>query len=182
MRDGYKNTSRVWWPSGATGQEPLVVWYHGGGFCLGDAAFEEEVCQRLCRGLNAVLVSVNYRLAPDDPFPTSINDCWDSLQWVRAGSRDEEICTIVLTMAVDCVSFSGIESKQKIRVYHQRQQRRRQYLRNSEPSSSRRRPHPHYGGLPRDAYCCTPKSCAGDTPGFIQKLRRKQRRTMFEPG
>ncbi|KFY25297.1 hypothetical protein V491_01824 [Pseudogymnoascus sp. VKM F-3775] len=88
MRDGYKNTSRVWWPSGATGQEPLVVWYHGGGFCLGDAAFEEEVCQRLCRGLNAVLVSVNYRLAPDDPFPTSINDCWDSLQWIASHSRE----------------------------------------------------------------------------------------------
>ncbi|OBT67233.1 hypothetical protein VE03_02595 [Pseudogymnoascus sp. 23342-1-I1] len=81
MRDGYINTSRAWWPSGATGKEPLVVWYHGGGFCLGDAAFEEELCQRLCRGLNAVLVSVNYRLlAPDYPFPTPINDYWDSLQ------------------------------------------------------------------------------------------------------
>ncbi|RDW59268.1 hypothetical protein BP5796_12192 [Coleophoma crateriformis] len=87
MPDGHQNSVEVFRPPISTGEEPLIVWYHGGGFCLGDAKYDEAFCRKLCLDLNAVVIGVNYRLAPEFPFPVPINDCWDTLQWISSHSQ-----------------------------------------------------------------------------------------------
>jgi acetyl esterase/lipase len=61
---------------------PLIVMYHGGGFCIGDLLTLTPLCRTLAMKLRAVVLNVNYRLAPEHPFPIPIHDSWDALRWV----------------------------------------------------------------------------------------------------
>ncbi|MFI9200338.1 alpha/beta hydrolase [Streptomyces sp. NPDC053048] len=54
---------------------PTVVYFHGGGFVVGDLDTHDGVCRRLCRDVGAVVVGVGYRLAPEFPFPSGFDDC-----------------------------------------------------------------------------------------------------------
>ncbi|KAK8138899.1 lipase 2 [Apiospora sp. TS-2023a] len=88
VRDDAEITVRIYRPKKGEpaahmqgGRRPLVVMYHEGGWSMGDLSDEEVNCRLFCRDLGAVCVNVNYRLAPDYPFPTWINDSWDALQW-----------------------------------------------------------------------------------------------------
>lgn len=56
---------------------------HGGGFCLGGLENEELNCRNFAEKLGAVCVNVDYRLAPEHPFPAAVDDSWDALKWVR---------------------------------------------------------------------------------------------------
>jgi acetyl esterase/lipase len=83
VRDGSTIPIRVHSPSKRpAGGSPLVVNYHGGGFILGDPDPSTDFCRSLVTAFRVVVVNVDYRLAPEHPFPTPINDAWDALQWV----------------------------------------------------------------------------------------------------
>ncbi|KAK8115032.1 lipase/esterase [Apiospora kogelbergensis] len=73
--------SHVAAPAAVAQSRPLIVMYHEGGWAMGDLTDEEVNCRLFCRDLGAVCVNVDYRLAPEFPFPTWINDSWDALQW-----------------------------------------------------------------------------------------------------
>ena len=74
---------RIYWPPVAEhGDLPVVVFYHGGGFALGDLDTHDPVARAHAVGAEAIVVSVDYRLAPEDPFPAGVDDCWAALQWV----------------------------------------------------------------------------------------------------
>lgn len=62
---------------------PVLLWIHGGGFVAGNAASSTPVCRRYANDLNALVVSVDYRLAPEHPFPAALDDCFAALTWVR---------------------------------------------------------------------------------------------------
>lgn len=61
----------------------VLVWMHGGGLVLGTADVAHERCSAMARDLNAVVVSVDYRLAPEAPYPAAIDDCAAVLAWVH---------------------------------------------------------------------------------------------------
>jgi acetyl esterase len=63
------------------GPHALVVYYHGGGCVLGDVAAYDGVARQLCADSGAVVVSVDYRLAPEHPFPAAAEDAWAALVW-----------------------------------------------------------------------------------------------------
>ncbi|KAE8717600.1 2-hydroxyisoflavanone dehydratase [Hibiscus syriacus] len=70
---------------------PTLVYFHGGGFCF-ESAFsfvETKFMNRLARLANAVVLSIEYRLAPEHPLPIAYHDCWAGLQWVVSHSNDE---------------------------------------------------------------------------------------------
>lgn len=67
---------------------PGIVWIHGGGFVLGDAAGDDARFDRWCKTLGVVGVSVNYRLAPEHPYPVPLLDCVRAVEWVRANADD----------------------------------------------------------------------------------------------
>lgn len=60
---------------------PVVVNYHGGGFVLGSARQCDWTCSIVAKQLDAVVVSVDYRLAPTHRFPAAVEDCYDALLW-----------------------------------------------------------------------------------------------------
>lgn len=64
-------------PSGA------VVWVHGGGMVLGRPEQSNDFCSRLSAELDVLVVSVDYRLAPEHPFPAALDDCTSALRWVH---------------------------------------------------------------------------------------------------
>jgi acetyl esterase len=74
---------RVYTPN-VSGTPPLLVYYHGGGFVIGDLNIADRLCRAIAHQVGCVLVSVDYRLAPEHPFPVPIDDSWRALLWCRA--------------------------------------------------------------------------------------------------
>jgi acetyl esterase/lipase len=80
---------RIYTPrqAGADGAHAVVVYYHGGGYVLGDLDAYDSVCRQLCHDSAAVVVAVDYRLAPEHPLPAAVDDAWAALLWVNEHAR-----------------------------------------------------------------------------------------------
>jgi acetyl esterase len=61
---------------------PVLVWYHGGGFVIGDLETADRTCRKLAIGAGALVISIDYRLAPEHPFPAGADDCITALRWI----------------------------------------------------------------------------------------------------
>jgi acetyl esterase len=72
---------RVYTPKG-DGPFPVVVFFHGGGFTIGSLTSHDPVARRIAAESEAVVVSVDYRLAPEHKFPAAVEDAFAALQWV----------------------------------------------------------------------------------------------------
>jgi acetyl esterase len=75
---------RLYRPLGA-GREPLpaLVYYHGGGWVIGDLDTHDTVCRSLANRAGCAIVAVDYRLAPEHKFPAAVEDAYDALAWVQ---------------------------------------------------------------------------------------------------
>ena len=73
----------------AAGPRPLVVYYHGGGFVFGYLRMGDWLCGQVASRVGAVVVSVDYRLAPVHRFPAAVEDSYAALSWVAANSAGE---------------------------------------------------------------------------------------------
>jgi acetyl esterase/lipase len=74
---------RLYRPATA-GPHPVVVYYHGGGWVLGGCDSDDPFCRDLCVRSDSIIVSVDYRHAPEAPFPAAVDDASSALQWVTA--------------------------------------------------------------------------------------------------
>jgi acetyl esterase/lipase len=72
----------VFTPTGGSAPRPVVLWLHGGGMCVGTPQIEATLSGRLARELDVVVVSPEYRLAPEHRFPAALDDCIASLKWM----------------------------------------------------------------------------------------------------
>lgn len=70
---------RVQRPGSASGPGPALLWIHGGGYVIGNAAQDDGLCQRFSRELGITVGSVDYRLAPEHPYPAALEDCYAAL-------------------------------------------------------------------------------------------------------
>ena len=61
---------------------PLLVWFHGGGWVTGSLETHDHLCRQLCNAAGAIVVSVDYRLAPEAKFPAAVDDCVAAWSWV----------------------------------------------------------------------------------------------------
>jgi acetyl esterase/lipase len=80
---------RIYWPPtdpGAGSAEPVpkpvLVFFHGGGFVVGDLDTHDGDARQHCVGADAIVVSVDYRLAPEHPYPAAVEDAWAATLWV----------------------------------------------------------------------------------------------------
>lgn len=83
MRDGATVSAELYAPA-ADQPLPVLLYFHGGGFTVGSVATHEPLCRHIAHLAHCAVVSVDYRLAPEWPFPTAVQDAWDSLAWLRA--------------------------------------------------------------------------------------------------
>ena len=72
--------ARIYRPE-ADGPLPTVVFFHGGGFVIGDLDTHDNQCRTVCREVEAVVLSLAYRLAPEDRFPAAVDDCRAAASW-----------------------------------------------------------------------------------------------------
>jgi acetyl esterase len=73
---------RIYHPPSTSGPAPAIVWYHQGGYVLGDLDSDHAFCTTISDRCGAVVVSVDYRLAPEHPFPAFVDDGLAAHQWV----------------------------------------------------------------------------------------------------
>ena len=78
---------------------PLIMYFHGGGWVHGDLDSSDSLCRSLAVRTNAVIVSVDYRLAPEIPFPGAVWDCYDAMVWAineknYLGINPKKYCSI----------------------------------------------------------------------------------------
>jgi acetyl esterase len=72
---------RIYTPRGE-GPFPVLVYFHGGGWVVGNLDTVDSLCRRLTNGVNCVVVSVDYRLAPEHKFPSASDDAYAAVEWV----------------------------------------------------------------------------------------------------
>jgi len=76
----------IYSPKKVINKIPCLLWIHGGGMVLGDAKYEKLRAINYVKKLNCTVVCVNYRLAPEFPYPCGLEDCYDSLEWITNNS------------------------------------------------------------------------------------------------
>jgi acetyl esterase/lipase len=83
-------------PREVPGLLPAVLWIHGGGMIIGNRHMDNAQLERWCRSFSCTCVSVEYRLAPEYPFPAPLEDCYAALLWMvkEAGQLQIDISRI----------------------------------------------------------------------------------------
>jgi acetyl esterase len=78
---------RVYTPEGLQTEVPGILHIHGGGFVIGNLDSEQGSCVAWCKRLGVVVVSVDYRLAPETPYPGPLQDCYAALLWMHSNAK-----------------------------------------------------------------------------------------------
>jgi len=139
-RDGFQIPVRLVAPS----QDvlPVLVYFHGGGFTIGNIETHDGLCRQLAHHGHCAVLSVDYRLAPEHKFPTAAEDAWDAVQWVAqhgasrgvdgsrlavggdsAGGTLSAVCAIWardagLPMALQLLFYPGTAAHQNTPAHH----------------------------------------------------------------
>ncbi len=87
--------------SGPKDTIPVIVFFHGGGFFLGDLDVFDRQCRRLCRASNCAVISVDYRMAPEHKFPAAAEDAFAAVRWIAANAAELGIDAARLAVAGD---------------------------------------------------------------------------------
>jgi acetyl esterase len=93
---------RVYTPAGAGSRAlPCLIYYHGGGWVLGDIIGTDTICRAVANRTGCKIVSVEYRLAPEHKFPAPLDDCYAALEWVAASGGSIRVDTGRLAVGGD---------------------------------------------------------------------------------
>lgn len=85
---GHSIPARLYCPKKHGGQPaPVLLFFHGGGWVIGDLETHDSACAEIARGLGMTVIAIDYRLAPEHPFPAAADDCLAATRWV-AGSPE----------------------------------------------------------------------------------------------
>lgn len=79
---------RVYRPVEQPDKLPALYWIHGGGYVMGDIEQDDRLMKQLVKRIGCVAVSVDYRLAPEHPFPAPVEDCYSGLKWLLAHASE----------------------------------------------------------------------------------------------
>ncbi|NMN95891.1 alpha/beta hydrolase [Antrihabitans stalactiti] len=80
--------ARLYRATGVHGNSPALVYAHGGGFVLGTLDGADELCRAIAAGSGWAVVSLDYRLAPENPYPAALHDCVDAYAWLVHSAKD----------------------------------------------------------------------------------------------
>ena len=92
--------ARLYVPEG-TGPLPIVVYFHGGGWVIGNIASHDGICRKLANASGCAVISVEYRLAPEHRFPVAPGDCYTAVCWVKEHGTDLGVDSSRMAVAGD---------------------------------------------------------------------------------
>ena len=95
---------RIYWPSTDAGDgagTPVVLFFHGGGWVVGDLDTYDGTARQHAVGADAIVVSVDYRLAPEHPYPAAVEDAWAATLWVAEHAHEIGADTTRMAVAGD---------------------------------------------------------------------------------
>ncbi|MCO5070251.1 MAG: alpha/beta hydrolase [Rhizobiaceae bacterium] len=81
---GHEVQIRIYRPKAASRPTPCMIYMHGGGFMLGDLDSSDSIAWGFAVGMNAIVISVDYRLTPEHPWPAGFDDCYAVLEWAAS--------------------------------------------------------------------------------------------------
>jgi acetyl esterase/lipase len=73
--------ARLYQPENQPDNCPILVYFHGGGWVVGNPDTHDKLCREVCKKGEFIVLSVDYRMGPDEPFPAAVIDCHDALNW-----------------------------------------------------------------------------------------------------
>ena len=91
---------RIYRPSADSGL-PVTVFFHGGGWVIGDLESHDHCCRTIAAKANCVVVAVDYRLAPEAKFPAAVDDAWAATEWVATHGDELDVDVSRLAVAGD---------------------------------------------------------------------------------
>src|SRR4051812_41098837 len=103
--DGTDVLVRLYRPALAPSPAPALYWVHGGGLVMGSVAQNDDMCAAIADHLDIVVASVEYRLAPEHPYPTPLEDCYAGLLWIA--DRSDELGIDRARVAIGGASAGG---------------------------------------------------------------------------
>ena len=74
---------RIYRPADASGELPALLWMHAGGWVIGSIEMDDLMCADLAKSNGCAIVSVDYRLAPENPYPAPLDDCYGAWSWLN---------------------------------------------------------------------------------------------------
>jgi acetyl esterase/lipase len=90
--DAHRVPVRVYRPAGLEKEAPALIFIHGGGFVMGDVSSRDPICLGLAHHGQCAVISVDYRLAPEHPFPAGFDDCYAALEWLAKEPVEAGFC------------------------------------------------------------------------------------------
>src|SRR5215831_12069374 len=92
---------RIYSPELAGGPHPCLLFFHGGGFVICDLDSHDTICRALAAGSGAVVIAVDYRLAPEHKFPAAVDDCETATRWAAANAARLRIDPLLIAVGGD---------------------------------------------------------------------------------
>jgi len=84
--DGQELLIRIYQPEGMNSTKlPVLLWFHGGGYVMGRPNGDDTLCGKFVESAGCVVISPDYRLAPEYPYPAALEDCYATLVWIASG-------------------------------------------------------------------------------------------------
>ena len=80
---------------------PVLMYYHGGGWVIGDFDTHDTLCRELANGSGCAVVAVDYRMGPEHPFPAAVDDCWAATCWVKDNAAAQGLDALRLAVGGD---------------------------------------------------------------------------------
>jgi acetyl esterase len=80
--------ARAYAPVAAVGLQPTLIYFHGGGFVVGGLESHDGLCRLFAAEGGFKVIAVDYRLAPEHPWPAAVEDAWAAFQWIEANAAD----------------------------------------------------------------------------------------------
>ncbi|WP_310620056.1 alpha/beta hydrolase [Flexibacterium corallicola] len=93
--------ARLYIPKGKGSLPALTVYFHGGGYIFGDLDTHDDLCRLLCRESGTQVLSVEYRLAPEHPFPAALQDAIEAFHWAQKNAKSFGVSPSAIALAGD---------------------------------------------------------------------------------
>jgi acetyl esterase/lipase len=105
QEDRNKIRLRIYKPKSSSAPAPVLLWFHGGGYVMGQPEMDDPACVQYVRASGLSIVSVDYRYAPKHPFPAGLEDGYTALKWV--GSHSQQLGIDANRIAIGGESAGG---------------------------------------------------------------------------